>query len=67
MLTHELLQAAMQERMREAAELRRQREAEALCGQDASPRGGLSRPRLRLWRLPLPSFVARSFRTASVP
>ena len=64
MMTHELFQAAMQERMRVSAELQLQKEARALQGQDATPRGGLSRPRFR--GLPLPSFVARRFREASV-
>ena len=64
MVTPELFQAAMQERMREAAELHLQNEARALQGQGASPRSGLSR--LRFQGLPLPSFVARRFRTASV-
>ncbi len=64
MVTPELFQAAMQERMRAAAELQLQNEARALQGQGASPRGGRSRPRFR--GLPLPSFVARRFRTASV-
>ena len=64
MVTPELIQATMQERMRAAAELEFQTEARALQEQGASPRGGLSRPRFR--GLPLPSFVARRFRTASV-
>ena len=64
MVTPELFQATMQERMRAAAQLQLQNEARALQGQGASPRGGLSRPRFR--GLPLPSFVARRFREASV-
>ena len=64
MMTPDLFQAAMQERMRTAAELQLQKEARALQGQGATPRGGLSRPRFR-W-LPLPSFVVRRFRAASV-
>ena len=67
MLTQELFDAVTQERMREAAELQRRHKAEALQGQGAPPRGGLSLPGIRLRRLPLASFVARAFRTASVP
>ena len=65
MLTPEMFEAAMQERMRQAAELQRQREGEAIQQQDQPPRGSL--PGVRFGRLPLPAFVARLFRTASVP
>lgn len=65
MLAPEMFEAAMQERMREAAELQRQQEAEAIQQQDQPPRGSL--PGVRFWRLPLLTFVARVFRTASVP
>ena len=65
MMTQEFLNAVMQERTREAAELQRRYQARKLKGRDAAPRGGLSLPRLR--RLPLPSCVARGFRTASAP
>lgn len=63
MFMPELVEAVMQERMREAAELRRQHEARAIEEQGATPRGGLSRQRRRL---PFLAFVARGFRTASV-
>lgn len=64
MTTPELVGAVMQERMREAAELRRQQEARDLQEQGATPRGGLSLERIR--RLLLPSFMTRGFRTASI-
>ena len=67
MLIQELSNATMQERGREAAELQRQHEAETLQRQGATPRGGLSKPSNRLRRLLPPSFMARVFRTASVP
>ena len=62
MIGQELVHAGVQERMREAAERRRQ--AQALGGQDGSPRRVLSG--LRTLRLSLPSFVAHGSRTASV-
>lgn len=65
MVLPELVETAMQERLREAAQLRRQHEALKLQGQAAPPRGGLSPRPAR--GLPLLSFVARGFRTASVP
>lgn len=64
MITQELMETVMRERMWEAAQLQRQQQAEALQEQDATPRVGLSRQRIR--RLPLLSFMARGFRTASV-
>ena len=67
MMIQEFSNVAMQDRRREAAELQRQHKAETLQRQGATPRGGLSTPSDRLRRLPLPSFMARVFRTASAP
>ncbi len=64
MVTQELLNAVMQEWVQEAVEIQRQSEALAIEEQGATPRGGLFRQRIR--GLPLPSFMARGFRTASV-
>ena len=64
MFLQELTDTFMEERMREAAGLRRLEEAEHLQRQDVSPRHGLSRQHIR--RLPFLAFVARMFRMASV-
>ena len=63
MVTQELANAVIQERVREASEFRRQQEARASRGQVATPRSDLSRPPAR--RLPLLPFLARVFPTAS--
>ena len=63
MYTQELVQAMIEDRAREAAELQRQRRALDALGRSASPRREPSRRIVR--RLPIPSFVARVFRTAS--
>ena len=62
MLIEELAQAHRQQRMLEAAEQRRG--AQALRGQDESPRRVLSRRRIK--RLLIPSFVAKGSPAASV-
>ena len=64
MVSQELVNAVMQERAREAAELGRIQEAQREQEQAATPRSGLFTQRIR--RLPLLSFVTRGFRTASV-
>ena len=64
MLTPELMAAVMEERVREAMEVRRQHEAQELLGEGAAPRRGLSLKRIS--RLPVLSFVAHRFWTASV-
>jgi hypothetical protein len=61
MFTQEMMQAAAQDRLREAARL--QRESEAL--QVAKQRTRRAPVRSRI-RLPLPAFVTQRFRTASV-
>ena len=65
MVTRELMETVMQERMREAAEFRRQHQARASQGRAATPRSGLSLG--RIMRLPLLSVVTRGCHTASVP
>jgi hypothetical protein len=62
MVTQELVNAATQERMREAARLQLEKRVRAAKGQVTSPRRAPSRPRIR--RLSLPSFVACVFRSA---
>ncbi len=62
MFIDDLAQAVRQERMREAAEQRRG--AQALQGQDGTPRNVPSGR--RILRLLLPSFVANSSPAASV-
>lgn len=63
MMIQEFSNAIVQERIREAAEFRRQQEALASRGQVATPRSDLSRQPAR--RLPLLPFLARVFPTAS--
>ncbi len=64
MVMQEFSDAVIQERIREAAELRRQQEALALTGRGATPRSGPFRQPTR--RLPLRTFLARVFPMASV-
>ncbi len=67
MLTNEMVQAAVQERMAEVARL--QRQAEALALQERSSQSRRWRGpsvRLPLRRLRLPSFVARGLGLASL-
>ena len=59
----ELVEAGMNERMREAANYERQRQARGLQGRDAAPRSDLSLGWVR--QNPLMSLVARVFRAAS--
>lgn len=61
MVTEEIMAATVQEYRREAAEIERQ--AEALRGQGTAPRRLPSAQHLG-W-IPVPSVVARLFRTAS--
>ncbi len=65
MVTRELMETVMQERMWEAAELRRQHQARASQERGAAPRSGPSLERIR--RFPFLSSVTRGFRTASAP
>jgi len=60
MYTQELVQAIVEDRRREAAQIERQAQAEKALRRSASPRGVPSPQRHR--RL---SFVARALRTAS--
>ncbi len=64
MTEQELVNATMQDRMREAADLRRQQEARSIKGQGAAPRVALSLQCIR--RQPLLSRMARRFSKASV-
>ena len=63
MVTRELMESVMQERMREAAELRRQHQARASQERAATPRSSLSLE--RILRLPLLSSVTGGFHKAS--
>lgn len=62
MVTQEMLQAAMQERMQDIARLQVEQQARAQQAEGPSARPG--RSGLGIGRLPLPSFVMRAFRTA---
>lgn len=64
MVTQEMMNGAMQDHMREAAELRRQRQALRSRGATTTPRSGRSQKNDR--KSPLRSFLAR-LRMASVP
>ncbi len=59
----EIVEATMNERMREAVNYERQRQARGPQGKSAAPRSDLSLGRVR--QNPLMSLVARVFRTAS--
>lgn len=63
MVTQEMMKAATQEWVREAARLQLQQQARARQGQDASPRRTRSGRRIR--RLSLPSFLTCAFRSAT--
>ncbi len=62
MITQEMMHSTMQERLREAAELRRQRQAQRSREATAAPRGGRSPKSVR--KFSLISFLVR-IRTAS--
>lgn len=64
MVTQEVMHSVMQEHLREAAELRRQRQAERFREAAATPRSGRSSEGSR--KIPVISRVAR-IRSASVP
>ena len=62
MVTQELMRVTDQERMREAARLQRQWQAQAVDGPSVAPRRGSSGLKVR--RPSVPSFVRRLFRSA---
>lgn len=62
MYTEELVQATMQERARQFAQIEREARAEQALRRSTSPRGVPSHERGR--RIPLLSFITRHLRTA---